>query len=245
MIDLRICGHSLWAPGVDGRPADAKVDLGLLPVRIRRRTSALTRMAVSVFAEATATSGSDRSNIAIVFGSVYGEIETTYELLRQLAEGPGAALSPTKFHNSVHNTAPGYLSIACQNREINTAITAGWSTVAMAVIEAAGLLYNHKNITEVAVVVAEEALPEQLARCGASYASLAAAFVVARAQVGQPAWQLVHRPPDARYEQPIVDGAYRHNPCSPAIALAQACRGEWPEVVLGPADGPTWMLIQV
>lgn len=241
---LTIKSVSVWAAGVDGRPPDAKPDASLLHARLRRRTSFLTRMAVATFAEARAKAGSDGSQIPVVFGSVYGEIETTYELLRQLGEGPGAALSPTKFHNSVHNTAPGYLSIACQNREINTAITAGWSTLAMGMVEVAALLQTHAEISEVALIVAEEAMPADLVQAGASYDSLAATFVVARAPAGDSGWQLRHQVPTST--RPDVPPAFAHNPCSPALSLAAidgTSSKEGDELILAPGDGAVWMLV--
>ncbi|MGB1016235.1 MAG: beta-ketoacyl synthase chain length factor [Nannocystaceae bacterium] len=240
---LTIKSVSLWAAGVDGRPPDAKPDAHLLHARLRRRTSFLTRMAVATFAEARAKAGSDGSQIPVIFGSVYGEIATTYELLRQLGEGPGAALSPTKFHNSVHNTAPGYLSIACQNRNINTAITAGWSTLAMGMVEAAALLQTRADIPEVALVVAEEAMPEELAQAGATYDSLAVALVVARTPTGHSGWQLCHQVPTST--RPDVPPAFAYNPCSPALGVAmEAMNPEvGDELILAPGDGAVWMLV--
>ncbi len=240
-IRVSLAGASLWAPGVDGRADGADLDISLLHPRLRRRTSFLTRMAVAVFTEAVAQAGADKQALAIVFGSVFGEIVTTYDLLVQLAEGTDESLSPIKFHNSVHNTAPGYLSIACQNREINTAITAGWSTVAMGVVEAATLLQVHQSLEHVAVVVAEESLPKQLAFAG-RYASLAAAFVFSRARSDGPTWELVRR--QACPSRGEVPPNYEHNPCSPAITLHRALAEGRGDVSLERGDGPGWMLIQ-
>ena len=78
----------------------------LLPPMLRRRTSLLTRMAAEVAAQAIAAAGLERGRVTVIYGSVYGEIRTTIDLLEALLD-PAAPLSPTKFHNSVHNTAAG------------------------------------------------------------------------------------------------------------------------------------------
>ena len=54
-------------------------------------------------------------------------------------EGEGK-LSPTKFHNSVYNTASGYASIACGNHAPSSTISGGPEIVGIGLLEASGLL---------------------------------------------------------------------------------------------------------
>ncbi len=51
------------------------------------------------------------ATLASVFASSQGDTEITDYMCRELAV-PQAAISPTKFHNSVHNAASGYWTIA-------------------------------------------------------------------------------------------------------------------------------------
>lgn len=191
MIEFTIRGLGLWTPGFAdpvswsrrhvlgdrSEVGDASVTAPraeLLPPMMRRRTSLLTRMAAEVAAQAIASGGLERAEATLIYGSVYGEIRTTLDLLAALQE-PAAPLSPTKFHNSVHNTAGGYVSIVTENRRGNAAMTAGRSTLAMGLIECAGLIAAGQG--PAVLVIAEETLPEPLA-AGRSWAPLAAAFAI-------------------------------------------------------------------
>ena len=102
-----------------GRPAAE-----LLHPRLRRRTSVLTRASVTALEAAVREGGADLASVRFVLVSSFGEIETTVELLAQLAD-PQGPVSPTKFHNSVHNTATGYMSIASGNHREATALAGG------------------------------------------------------------------------------------------------------------------------
>jgi len=59
-----------------------------------------------------------------VFTSTHGDLAITDYLCATLADDP-ALLSPTRFHNSVHNAAAGYWSIATGSTRAYTAISAG------------------------------------------------------------------------------------------------------------------------
>ena len=239
LIAARVIKASNWVvtrtaiSGSGGAAPSAPSALGadapraeLLPPMLRRRTSLLTRMAAEVAAQAIASAGFDRAEVTTIYGSVYGEIRTTLDLLAALQD-PAAPLSPTKFHNSVHNTAAGYVSIATQNRRGNAALTAGRSTLAMGLIECAGLIAAGQGPT--VLVIAEETLPEPLA-AGRSYAPLAAAFALAAAgatDVGAVPGDMSSR--TCRLVQasrgdpavPRLPAALLGNPCALALALCE------------------------
>lgn len=148
----RLCGFSSWTPGPDA----AKPDASLLPSRLRRRTALLTRMACHVVERAAREAEADLSKARLILSSAWGEFETTIQLLEQLAE-PAPQVSPTLFHNSVHNTATGYLSIALDNREGSTAIGAGTGSLRVGLIEAMAELAVDGG--EVLLVVGDEQIP--------------------------------------------------------------------------------------
>jgi hypothetical protein len=267
-LELRALG--LWTPGYgdalswarrndsgrDGASADAAAKAPraeLLPPMLRRRTSLLTRMAAEVAAQAIAGAGFDPAHVSVIYGSVYGEIRTTLDLLEALLV-PDAPLSPTKFHNSVHNTAAGYVSIAAQNRGGNAALTAGRSTLAMGLLECAGLVAC--GLGPAVLVIAEEPLPEPLA-AGRSYGPLAAAFAlsgpdtaIARARAESGFSDMSVRTCRLRQGDsadadvaPGLPADLADNPCAGALALVEvAARGEAATVALEPHLPRGWLL---
>lgn len=153
MTRFGIAGVRSW---MQGEPAP---DPSLLPTRLRRRTSPLTRVVAGCLRDLAAQTGLDLRTTALVHGSALGELKVTVDLLTALHRDDGL-LSPTAFHNSVHNTPMGYVSIATANRDVSTSIAAGESTTAMALLEATCLLQC--GTSNVAVIVADEALPDPL-----------------------------------------------------------------------------------
>ncbi len=250
--DLSLTGIALWAPGFDDLARLAAGDrlpdplikapkAEILPARLRRRCSLLTRMSAEVVAKASAQAAIDTSLATVVLASVYGEIRTTGQLLVMMAEEPGSPLSPTRFHNSVHNTPIGYLSIACSNHQGSTAISAGPRTLAMAMLEAATVIAAGEG--PVVVVIVEEPLPEGLALDGGTYDALAVAFVVEsardagiRVRLGRSA----SADPLPEIPENIVG-----NPCANAVAVATALVAGATSIPLEPAahsPGDRWRL---
>jgi hypothetical protein len=83
----------------------------LLPAAERRRSSALTRLTLATGLEATSAAGLDAALIPCVFTSSSGDGQNCHEICRTLASSD-RQISPTRFHNSVHNAAAGYWGIA-------------------------------------------------------------------------------------------------------------------------------------
>ncbi len=132
----------------------------ILPAAVLRRTTMQTRAAAEVFAQVLADSGADPRTIATVFGSAWGETSALLDILKQMHSDDGA-VSPIRFAGSVHNTAAGLLSIATENHGFTTSIAAGYATVAMALVECAGLLAT--GTPEVIVVFSDIDPPAPLA----------------------------------------------------------------------------------
>jgi hypothetical protein len=97
-------GQQPYLPEALAKPAG-----GCLPPTERRRATVVTRLALDAASEALA--GSDPAGVTSVFASSGGEVEIIHGIFEQLA-GSDRWLSPTAFHNSVHNAAAGYWSIA-------------------------------------------------------------------------------------------------------------------------------------
>jgi hypothetical protein len=82
-----------------------------LPAAERRRAGRVIRLALAVGAEALAQAGSEAHAVPSVFSSSGGDGDNCHEICVALA-GAERAISPTRFHNSVHNAPAGYWSIA-------------------------------------------------------------------------------------------------------------------------------------
>ena len=199
------------ATGLGQKPAAA-----LLPARMRGRASPLTLMVAEVADLAARAAGVSLDRMPSVFGSAYGEMNTTATLLSQLWAADGQ-LSPAKFQASVHNTAAAQLSIALHNSSFTTSLAAGYDTVAMCLVEASAWLARHPG--QVLVVCADEA-PTVALQPGAAYPPLAAAFVLDNIAQRGLARICLHAP-DAAASELSVQQPLEINPVSSAVALAQ------------------------
>lgn len=106
-----------------------------LPAKDRRRASESVLLAIEVAAQAIAMSGHDASQLSCVFASAHGDHVITDYMCTTLAHSP-TELSPTRFHNSVHNAPVGYWTIAMNCQAPSTALCAGRETFANALLEA-------------------------------------------------------------------------------------------------------------
>jgi hypothetical protein len=144
-------GVGLLAPGLLGWHAARAVLAGetpyvaeemprpstdLLPPAERRRCGDIVRLALHVGVEALAASGARAADLPTVFTSASGNGEVLHQTCETLA-GPVRDVSPTRFHNSVHNAPAGYWSIATGSREPSTSLCANQGSFAAGLLEAA------------------------------------------------------------------------------------------------------------
>jgi hypothetical protein len=108
----------------------------LLPPNERRRAPPGVRQAFRAAEDAQSASSFDFSQLAAVFASSDSDLTVMDRINRALAE-PVRAVSPTDFHNSVHNAAAGYWSIATGCHEPYCALSAGRYTFANGLFAAA------------------------------------------------------------------------------------------------------------
>ncbi len=125
MTPVRVAGIGVLGPGLPGWEASRAILAGdapwqcgevvlpapaLLPATERRRAGPVVRLALAVASEAAAASGLPPASLRPVFGSGNGDVVTVGAILDGLTR-PDGFVSPTQFHNSVHNAAAGYWSI--------------------------------------------------------------------------------------------------------------------------------------
>lgn len=144
-------GIGLFGPGLEGWEASRGILAGdapytptqaplpaatLLPANERRRAPKIVRIALATGAEALTAAGRDPALVPAVFTSSGGDGDTIHEIMSTLAS-PVRELSPTRFHNSVHNAAAGYWSIATGSRAASTSLCCHDGSFAAGLLEAA------------------------------------------------------------------------------------------------------------
>lgn len=108
----------------------------LLPAAERRRTGVPVKLALAVGCEAFANAAREPATTATVFTSSGGDSENVHQICETLASTE-REVSPTRFHNSVHNAAAGYWSIATGSHEPSTSLCAYDWSFAAGLLEAA------------------------------------------------------------------------------------------------------------
>lgn len=98
-----------------GNEAAVLLAPAILPPAERRRASRVVKLALTIGLEAAAHAGADVATLATVFAASGADGHNCHALCEQLA-GDDRQISPTRFHNSVHNAAAGYWGIATQSR---------------------------------------------------------------------------------------------------------------------------------
>lgn len=126
-----LAGTRLFDPHTVPEPEAA-----LLPANERRRSSDCVRWAVQVAHEAIGQSRLDPREVATVFASSGGEMDVLDRLCKALSTD-ARVVSPTLFHQSVHNTAAGYWGIATSCQQSSTALSCYDDSCAAGLLEAA------------------------------------------------------------------------------------------------------------
>jgi hypothetical protein len=99
-------GEATYTPRATELPAPE-----LLPAAERRRAAAPIRLTIATGLAAAQAAGLDPARLATVFASSGADGRNCHEICQALA-GDDRLISPTRFHNSVHNAASGYWGIA-------------------------------------------------------------------------------------------------------------------------------------
>ena len=115
--------------------APARPSPQLLAPNERRRAPETVAVALDVALAACTAAGRDPASLPSVFASTHGDLSITDYICSTLVGDP-RAVSPTRFHNSVHNAAAGYWTIGAGAMQAATAISAYDATFAQGLLEA-------------------------------------------------------------------------------------------------------------
>ena len=146
-----------FASGMQALPTEsATAPVEFVEPMLRRRLSPLSRVALHCAHAALAGAPAEQ----LIFASRHGELPTTVNLLRQLAQGE--ALSPMGFSLSVHNSAAGLYGIANKDATPATAIAAGRDSLLACLLEAAAM--RASGVRSVLISYVEQDLPAPYAQ---------------------------------------------------------------------------------
>ncbi len=115
-------GRAILAGEAPYEPTDVRLTPSeLLPQAERRRMTDAVKLSIAIASEAITASPIKQTDMPSVFTSSGGDGATIISILENLAS-PEREVSPTRFHNSVHNAPSGYWSIATQSRGASTSL---------------------------------------------------------------------------------------------------------------------------
>ena len=130
-----------------------------LPSAERRRTGAVVRLSLAVGLEATRTAGIDPAGLPAVFTSSGGDGQNCHEICEALASAE-RLISPTRFHNSVHNAPAGYWGIATGDTAAANSLCAHDGSFAAGLLEA--LCQVAVDRTRVLLIAYDTSYPEPM-----------------------------------------------------------------------------------
>lgn len=147
----------------------------LLPANERRRVSATVRLALKVAEEAMSNSTLSMEEVSSVFATCDGDTEIIDKICVALAQ-PERPVSPTQFHNSVHNAAAGYWAIAARSPMPSTTVSAYHASFVAGLMEACAQL--EVEARPVLLVAYDHPAPAPLAACVGVYPPFAVAMLL-------------------------------------------------------------------
>jgi len=171
----------------------------LLAPNERRRAPGSVAVALEVALAACAAAGRDPATLPSVFASMHGDLAITDYMCATLSVDP-QAISPTRFHNSVHNAAAGYWTIGAGCVQPATAVSSFDATFAQGLLEA--LVQLHAGAPAVLLVAYDAPSAGPLAQVSRSTGLLGAALVLSQSPIaGRPRIRCTLR--DAQAPAPV------------------------------------------
>jgi hypothetical protein len=252
VIGATILGVAVRGPGLDGWAASRPILSGAQPwderptvlpppavlaPTERRRTGPVARLALALAHEAVAASGLEPASLRSVFGTANGDGITVGAVLDALTQ-PDAFVSPTLFHNSVHNAPAGYWSIGAGSQRPATSLGGHDWTFGVSLMKA--LTECSIECEPVLLCVYDVSFPAPLDAKRATGPAFGMALVLApegtgtRIEIGWNAAPAPHTEPRAMALRQVAPG----NPAARALRLLESlARGEADAFAIPLLDG--------
>ena len=262
MMRAYVTGVAVWGPGLAGWEASRPILAGeapyvatatppplpsILSATERRRTGTTVRLALAAAQAATEMAGLEPDALRSVFASANGDGAVVHAILETLA-GTDRSVSPTHFHNSVHNAAAGYWTIATGSGAAATCLGCHDATFAAALLKAMAEVAC--EAAPVLLCLYDAPLPQPLDSKRHTEAVFAAAFVLAPGPDGCLAVleaEYAAGPASAELAEPrlaALRGLSRVNPAARSLRLLEAIARQVPDACCaGLLDGRVDMRI--
>ena len=169
----------------------------LLPAAERRRTGTVVKLAIAVGQEALAQAGIDAASTPTVFTSSSSDGENLHAICETLAL-PEPEISPTRFHNSVHNAAAGYWGIATRSLAPSTSLCCFDGSFAAGLLEAS--IQASTDGATVGLIAYDLPYPAPLNASRHVYASFGVALVLSPMR-SEPTVGLIEFAPEAMHDE--------------------------------------------
>ena len=251
LLSAGIAGIGFWARGLpswqaacayltgDALSGDAptRPSPQLLAPNERRRAPETVAVALEVALAACIAAGRDPATLSSVFASTHGDLDITDYMCETLASEP-RSLSPTRFHNSVHNAAAGYWTIGAGAMAPATAISAYDASFAQGLLEALAQLAT--GTEAVLLVACDGHASGPVARVSRSQGLLGAALLLVRDPLaGMPRLQV--RVEENPATPALPDGPLSlllaGNAMAPMLPLFEALAQARPHAMIGAGNG--------
>lgn len=189
-MSLYLTGIGIVAPGLTdwegtaavlrGERPYAQAPLGrlaptVLPPNERRRATLSARLVLEAIRQATEVTDVGPEQLPSVFASSDGDLSLVEAMCASICREP-PTISPTIFHNSVHNAVAGYWSIASGCMAASTSIAAWDGTFAAGLVESAAQLATDAN--DLLLVAYDVPVPGKLDRHRHFHAPFACALTL-------------------------------------------------------------------
>lgn len=207
-----------------------------LPATERRRAGKSVRIALGTGLAAAAAAGVAPRELAAIFASSGGDGDTLHEICETLASDD-RSISPTRFHNSVHNAPAGYWGIATGAMKPSDTVAAFDATFAAGLLEAATRLVAEPG-TQVLLVAYDAPYPEPLASARPIADAFGVAFVLDGADGGPRLAMRLSAEPATPMDDPSLEALRRSIPAARALPLLRLlARGESGRVAIEYLEG--------
>ncbi len=232
-LSARVLGVGLVGPGLAGWRESRAVLAGeepyvlattaipspeSLPPTERRRAGKGVRLVLAAGLAACADAGRQARDLAAVFTSSSGDGENLHAICEVLAS-PDREISPTRFHNSVHNAPAGYWGIATGAMGPSDSLGAFDASFAAGVVEAMGRLATDPS-REVVMVAYDAPYPEPLQSTRPMMDAFGVALVMSPGE-GRLMQASFTREPPTRLADPALEAVRTGIPSARALPLLQ------------------------
>ena len=212
----------------------------LLPPNERRRATPTVRIAFQTAEDAVRSATIPAAELATVFASSDADLTIIHRISLALTQTP-RMISPTDFHNSVHNAAAGYWSIAVGARAPSTTISAYDFSFAAGLAEACMLV--SVELRDVLLVAFDLPPPQPLFAKRPIGCSAGVGLVLTHTRTSASIARLDCAPSDdaaTPASTPVLEELRRSNPALAALPLLELlARGDAGRVALPRSDSAT------